>query len=182
MTWGIVSLAFFSCQARDISLSDMVASRLRSLSLASFFLALKDIFIMIPRNCPPTPTGVWSRDSSGDKRHLHVSFLTPRLGGSASRWILTDLHRVETPYQYPVLVSGWVAHCLRGQYGRCQKKNPRTLRRGKALGMGNHAVRTKKDIVTTQAPPKYSGVPSFTAGCHTDNAIIVSTDRLCKSY
>ena len=138
MTWGIVSLAFFSCQARDISLSDMVASRLRSLSLASFFLALKDIFIMIPRNCPPTPTGVWSRDSSGGKRHLHVSFLTPRLGGSASRWTLTDLHRATNivPYQYPVLVSSREAHCLRGQHGRHQRKTPEDLGGARPFGVG----------------------------------------------
>jgi hypothetical protein len=144
---------------------------------------------IIPRNCPPTPTGVVSRDSSGDKRHLHVSCLTPRLGGSASRWILTDLHRVETPYQYPVLVSGWVAHCSRGQYGRRQKKNPTRLWLERYLWQEADSGALEKRIspegkthFIINAPTKNLwGSYSFpNAGCHADDEMIVSPDRLCK--
>ena len=148
-------------------------------------------FLYFPRNCPPTPTGVVSRDSSGDKRHLHVSCLTPRLGGSASRWILTDLHRVETPYQYPVLVSGWVAHCSRGQYGRRQKKNPTRLWLERYLWQEADSGALEKRIspegkthFIINAPTKNLwGSYSFpNTGCHTDSAMIMSPDRLCKPY
>jgi hypothetical protein len=131
-------LTFLSCQAFDRSLFDMASKRLRFLSLASRFLSSIEMFISFPRNCPPTPTGVVSRDSSGDKRHLHVSCLTPRLGGSASRWILADLHRATNivPYQYPVLVSSREAHCLRGQHGRHQRKTPEDLGGARPFGVG----------------------------------------------
>ena len=149
-------------------------------------------FLYFPRNCPPTPTGVVSRDSSGDKRHLHVSFLTPRPGGSASRWILTDLHRVETPYQYPVLVSGWVAHCSRGQYGRRQKKNPTRLWLERYLwqeadsGALKERNFPRRENALHHERPNQKPVGFFTfpssASCHTDSAIIMSPDRLCKPY
>jgi hypothetical protein len=101
-------------------------------------MRLNEALRIIPRNCPPTPTGIVSRDSSGDKRHLHVSCLTPRLGGSASRWILADLHRATNivPYQYPVLVSSREAHCLRGQHGRHQRKTPEDLGGARPFGVG----------------------------------------------
>ena len=98
-------------------------------------------FLYFPRNCPPTPTGVLSRDSSGDKRHLHVSCLTPRLEGSASRWILTDLHRAKTPYQYrfhsepPRLVPAIV----RSTVG-AKRKTPEDLGGARPVALGNHAV------------------------------------------
>ena len=151
-------------------------------------------FLYFPRNCPPTPTGVVSRDSSGDKRHLHVSFLTPRLGGSASRWILTDLHRATNivPYQYPVLVSSREAHCLRGQYGRRQKKNPTRLWLERYLwqeadsGALKERNFPRRENALHHERPNQKPVGFFTfpsnASCHTDSAMIISPDRLCKPY
>jgi hypothetical protein len=52
-----------------------------------------------------------------------------------------------------------------------QKQNPETLCWGMALGMGNYAV-CQEDLVTTQAPTKYSGVRPDTAGCHTDRRML----------
>jgi hypothetical protein len=124
-----------------------------------------------------------SRFSSGAKHHLHAPLGAPRLADSTSRWILTDLHRVAdiAPYQYPFLVSSRDAHCLRGQYGRHQKQNPRRLRWGMARWHGQSRSPNRKDIVTTHAPPKCSGVILFAAGCQADPQMIVRTNRLCKS-
>jgi len=137
---------------------------------------------IFPRNCPPTPTGELSRDSSGDKRHLHVSCLTPRLEGSASRWILTDLHRAKTPYQYrfhsepPRLVPAIVRSTV-----SAKSKTPKHFAGARPLAWAiTQSVR--KDFVTTQAPTKHSGVRPDTDGCHTDSEMIMSADRLCKPY
>ena len=123
-----------------------------------------------------------SRFSSGAKHHLHAPLGAPRLADSTSRWILTDLHRVANiaPYQYPILVSSRVAHCLRGQYGRHQKQNPRRLRWGMARWHGQSRSLPDIDLVTTHTPPKTSGVRQDAAGCQADARMIKPTDRLCK--
>lgn len=153
-------MVFLSCQAFDKSLFDMASKRLRFLSLASRFLSSIEMFISFPRNCPPTPTGIVSRDSSGDKRHLHVSCLTPRLGGSASRWILTDLHRATNivPYQYrfhsepPRLVPAIVRSTV-----SAKSKTPKHFVGARPLAWAI-TQSAKEDLVTTQAPTKHSGV------------------------
>lgn len=135
-------------------------------------------FLYFPRNCPPTPTGVLSRDSSGDKRHLHVSCLTPRREGSASRWILTDLHRAKTPYQYPVLVSSRVAHCSRGQYGQRQRKTPQDFgwsvtfgrRQTQALWKREFPPKGKRTSSSTPQPKTYGVLTLFLTPAATPTA------------
>ena len=143
------------CHCNERSLLDAASNCLRRLSLATRFakalacLSIKSPYLRYLLEKTPLPHRVReSRFSSGAKHHLHVPLGTPRLADSTSRWILTDLHRVANiaPYQYPFLVSSQVAHYSRGQYGQHQKQNPRRLRWGMALGMGNHAVRTGKTL------------------------------------
>ena len=143
------------CHCNERSLLDVASNCLRRLSLVTRFakafacLSIKSPYLRYLLEKTPLPHRVReSRFSSGAKHHPHASFLAPRLGDTTSRWIVTDLHRVANiaPYQYPFLVSSRDAHCLRGQYGQRQKQNPRRLRWGMALGMGNHAVLDGKTL------------------------------------
>jgi hypothetical protein len=63
-----------------------------------------------------------------------------------------------------------------------KSKTPEDLGGAWPVGMGNHAVQTEKDIVTTHAPPKTSGVPLFAAGCQTDAQMIMRKNRLCNPW
>lgn len=156
------------CHCNERSLLDAASNCLRRLSLATRFakafacLSIKSPYLRYFLEKTPLPHRVReSRFSSGAKHHLHAPLGAPRLADSTSRWILTDLHRVAdiAPYQYPFLVSSRDAHCLRGQYGRHQKQNPRRLRWGMARWHGqSRSLENGKDIVTTHAPPKCSGV------------------------